>query len=86
VRAGLKRGSIPKLLQRLKEKGCVRQVETGPQKGRYFVEDPLFVEYVRGGWWYSLMPSEVQQVAENLQSVDEINHIHPARRLKERPV
>jgi len=47
VQAGLKKGSVPKLLQRLKEKGCVRQVETGPQKGRYFLEDPLFAEYVR---------------------------------------
>jgi biotin operon repressor len=47
VQAGLKRGSVAKLLQRLREKGCVRQVESGPQKGRYFVEDPLFVEYVR---------------------------------------
>ena len=47
VQAGLKKGSVAKLLQRLKEKGCVRQVETGPQKGRYFVEDPLFIEYVR---------------------------------------
>jgi len=47
VQAGLKKGSVAKLLQRLKEKGCVRQVETGPQKGHYFVEDPLFIEYVR---------------------------------------
>lgn len=47
VQAGLKRGSVAKLLQRLKEKGCVRQVETGPQKGRYFLEDPLFIEYVQ---------------------------------------
>jgi len=62
VWAGLKRGSIPKLLQRLKEKGCVRQVETGPQKGRYFVEDPLFVEYVRR--WVTLESEKGAQVTE----------------------
>ena len=47
TKAGLKKGSVATLLRRLKEKGCVQQLETGAQKGRYFVEDPLFAEYVR---------------------------------------
>ena len=45
--ASLKQSSVSKLLQRLQAKGCAQQAETGSQKGRYFVDDPLFAEYVR---------------------------------------
>lgn len=45
--AGLRQSSIAKLLQRLKAKGCTKQVEIGSQRGRYFIDDPLFAEYVR---------------------------------------
>lgn len=47
VEAGLKKSSVPTLLRRLKAKGCVQQAGTGPQRGRYHVEDALFAEYVR---------------------------------------
>lgn len=47
AKTGLKKSSVATLLRRLKVKGCVQQAEAGPQKGRYFVEDPLFAEYVR---------------------------------------
>ncbi len=45
--AGLNAASVPKLLRRLKAKGCVAQPPHGPDKRRYSVPDPLFREYVR---------------------------------------
>ena len=45
--AGLNAASVPKLLRRLKAKGCVAQATHGPAKRRYSVPDPLFREYVR---------------------------------------
>ncbi len=52
-KAGLKESSVAKLLQRLKAKGCVKQMETSELRGRYFVDDLLFAEYVKRAIGYS---------------------------------
>jgi len=44
---GLKKGSVGKLLERLKEKEIVKQIESGEDKGKYLLFDKFFKEYVR---------------------------------------
>jgi predicted ATPase len=44
---GIKISSLGKLLERLKEKGIVKQIEDGKNEGKYILFDKFFKEYVR---------------------------------------
>ena len=44
---GLKKASVGKFLERLKEKEIIKQIEAGDNKGKYLLFDKFFKEYVR---------------------------------------
>jgi energy-coupling factor transporter ATP-binding protein EcfA2 len=47
TKIGVKKSSLGKLLERLKDKGIVRQIEEGTEEGKYILFDKFFKEYIR---------------------------------------